>query len=206
MARKQLSEETVYDIYKSTGTLKEIAEKYNVSISTVRRIKSTTYEKYAKIVKKFVGKLAKKLRKNKEEADIEAKKTKETKKSVGKLAEKKLRKKEKVEAKEVKAKTENVKTKDEVAGILFNLLLKYLQPEIAKYLIDNYIVSKKISNLIDPLIVKINEVNDEEYYRDVLTTLIALLLQKTFQQDQFMKLFGENGESKNEEPKKTKNK
>jgi len=161
MAKTKLTDQIIYEIYNSKENIHDIAKKYNVSESTVRRIKKLEYKKYAEAIARISGKKIKKV----EEIKKENKENKE------------------IEFKEI--------NKDQFAGILFGILTKYVQPEIAKFIIDNYIMSEKVENLINGLINKINETKDINFYKESLVTMTTLLLQKILQPKYLLKIFDE---------------
>jgi len=180
MAKVKLTDQKIFEIYNDKRSNKEIAKDYGISVSTVRRIKSLEYKKYAEAVARISDEKNKK--ENKKIQTSDNLNTSNTE----------------IEFKEI--------NKDQFAGVIFSVLTTYVQPEIAKFIIDNYILSEKLDNLINGLINKINEVKSVDFYKESIVTIVTLLIQKILQPKYVEKLFNENGVSDEKGTKKTENK
>ena len=86
-------------------------------------------------------------------------------------------------------------TIEEFTNVLFSVLVKYIQPEIAKFLIDNYVLGNKTIELTNKLIAKINEVKTVDFYKEAIAMITNILLQKCFTPETFKKVFGEGDEN-----------
>jgi LysM repeat protein len=171
MAKNRITDDLIIAIYNENLPTKEIAKKYNVSVATVRRIKNLEYKKYKDVIEKY------KQEKTSKSIDTEDNKnnTKTTLTSAEQLLPKEL-------------------TIDDFVNVLFVVLNKYIQPEVSKFLIDNYVVNEKTIELTKGLVNKINEVKTVKFYKEALAMLTNILLRKCFSDETYFKLFGEKNE------------
>jgi len=176
MAGKRIMDEIIIEIYKDNLPIKELAKKYNVSPITVKRIKNLEYNRYKKVIENYL--------KTQNKSIKEVKKVKDTK--------------------EVKSETKNDQlgyldlSFDQFTGIIFSVLTNYVQPVIAKFLIDNYVLSKETKTLMETLLQKINESKSESFFKNTLAIVVSGLMSKCLQEKYFEKIFKED---KNEDEK-----
>lgn len=172
--RKQLTDDIIYAIYNQSGRLSDIAKKFNVSPTTVRRIKNLTYDKYKKIIDKF------------EQEQIQKNKVK-----IQDAVETKLVRKRK-EIDEVDEVDKNVKNKiqekmermdkDVLVSDIVSLLEEYFTPIVIKAIFENVFKDEKFEALLKESANKIKELQDINFYAETVKTIFLGLLMQTIKE------------------------
>jgi transposase-like protein len=177
MAKKTtLTDELIYEIYKAEGSLKEIAKKYGVSASTVRRIKNLEYKKYEEAIKRI------------EEA-------KHKQQSVPKNKQVTTQGKNQILIEKIAQLNKEMFIAD-----IISLLDKYFTALVVKCVYDNILTEPKFEELIEKTIDQIKKVNDPKYYIEAVKTIFLGIILQIVKEDQVPNLLGvANG--KNEETK-----
>jgi len=175
--RKQLTDDIIYAIYNQSGRLSDIAKKFNVSPTTVRRIKNLTYDKYKKIIDKF------------EQEQIQKNKVKIQDAVETKLVRKR---KEIKEADKVDNVDENVKNKiqekmermdkDVLVSDIVSLLEEYFTPIVIKAIFENVFKDEKFEALLKESANKIKELQDINFYAETVKTIFLGLLMQTIKE------------------------
>jgi len=162
--RKNLTDEIIYKIYKEDLPAKEIAKKYNISISTVSRIKNLVLKKYKEAVEKMENKSKNKTTRKKKTPKISPKHTL------------------KIEEK-IKQLNSEILIADLVA-----ILDKYFTPIVIKCIYDNVLTSENFKKLIDNTVEQIKKTGKPEFYVEAVRTLILGLLLQILKEDHIPKI------------------
>ena len=178
--RKQLEPKTVYEIYKAEGTISEIAKKFGVSVSTVRRIKSLQYKKYKDIVEYFENNFENNSENNSENKDQKSDEEIIEAEKVNPELDKYMKIKEKIKK----------LNKEMLIADLIAILEKYFTPIIIKCVFDNILQNEKFQKLLNATVDQIKKADDPKFYVEAVKTLILGLLLQILKEEQIPKILG----------------